>query len=189
MPKVHAVPSKDGWPDAVSSKKYTRSLLETGDLERFRPESALGPPLETGDLEQFYGKSACGLVKILRCAQDDSVGARFEGIPMGVAVRLHAKSARKETLFMLLCPKGTVSGIGSSFIKGRARKGWFSGTRVRFSMESCPKGVVFRHGTDSILHCRPQVSSQKKDTCCGVEWAVHFCRTSIRNSVFMPKNN
>ena len=71
-------------------------------------------------------------------------------------------------------------------LSGRAPKGWFSGTRVRFyfgscpkkvgfrhgvrfSMESCPKGVVFRHGTDSILHCRPQVSSQKKDTCRRVE--------------------
>ena len=27
----------------------------------------------------------------------------------------------------------------------RARKGWFSGTRVQFSMGSCPKRVVFRH--------------------------------------------
>ena len=29
---------------------------------------------------------------------------------------------------------------------GRARKGWVSGTRVRFSMESCPKRVGFKHG-------------------------------------------
>jgi len=29
---------------------------------------------------------------------------------------------------------------------GRARKGWFSGTSAWFSMGSCPKGVVFRHG-------------------------------------------
>ena len=28
---------------------------------------------------------------------------------------------------------------------GRARKVWFSGTGVRFSMGSCPKRVVFRH--------------------------------------------
>ena len=55
---------------------------------------------------------------------------------------------------------------------GRARKGWFSGTGVRFSMESCPKRVVFRHGTDSILDRRPQVSSQKKDTCRGVERVI-----------------
>ena len=27
----------------------------------------------------------------------------------------------------------------------RARKGWFSDTRVQFSMGSCPKWVVFRH--------------------------------------------
>jgi len=30
-------------PDAVSPQKCTRSPLKTGDLERFRPESALGP--------------------------------------------------------------------------------------------------------------------------------------------------
>ena len=63
------------------------------------------------------------------------------------------------------------------------------GDPEQFHKGSCPKGVLFRHGTDSILHCRPQVSSQKKDTCCGVEGAVHFCRTSIRNSGFMPKDN
>ena len=28
---------------------------------------------------------------------------------------------------------------------GRARKGWFSGTGVRFYLGSCPKRVVFRH--------------------------------------------
>ena len=37
------------------------------------------------------------------------------------------------------------------------------------SLGSFPKRVGFRHGTDSILHCRPQVSSQKMDTCRGVE--------------------
>ena len=43
---------------------------------------------------QFHGKSERGLVKILRCAQDDSVGAWIGVILMGAAVRLHAKSAR-----------------------------------------------------------------------------------------------
>ena len=48
-----------------------------------------------GDPEQFHGKSECGLVKILRCAQDDSVGAWIGVILMGAAVRLHARSARR----------------------------------------------------------------------------------------------
>ena len=60
-----------------------------------------------GDLEQFHGKSECGLVKILRCAQDDSVDIRIGIILKGAAVRLHARSARRwgslET-----CPKRVV---------------------------------------------------------------------------------
>ena len=35
---------------------------------------------------QFHHKSALGLVKILRCAQDDSVGAWIGVILMGAAV-------------------------------------------------------------------------------------------------------
>ena len=72
-------------------------------------------------------------------------------------------------LFGAVPEKGGFQALGSGFLWSRARKGWFSGTGGRFSMESCPKGVVFRHGTDSILHCRPQVSSQKMDTCRGAE--------------------
>ena len=55
-------------PDAVSPQKCTRSTSEMGDPE------------------QFHGKSVCGLVKILRCAQDDSVGAWIGVILMGAAV-------------------------------------------------------------------------------------------------------
>ena len=72
---------------------------------------------------------------------------------------------------------------------GRARKWRFSGTRVRFSMESCPKGVVFRHGTDSILHCRPQVSGQKKDTCRGVEKFSSILPHLNSNWSYMAKIN
>ena len=39
-----------------------------------------------GAPEQFHSKSARGLVKILRCAQDDSVGAWIGVILMGAAV-------------------------------------------------------------------------------------------------------
>ena len=79
------------------------------------------------NLEQFHSKSARGLVKIPRYAQDDSVDIRIGIILKGAAVRLHARSARRWALW------------------GRARKGWFSGTRVQFSLGSCPKSVVFRH--------------------------------------------
>ena len=58
-----------------------------------------------GDPEQFHGKSARGLVKILRCAQDDSVDIRIGIILKGAAVRLHARSARRwDSLGP--CPKG-----------------------------------------------------------------------------------
>lgn len=120
-PSSHLTVADHRRPDAVLPQKCTRS------------------PSETGDLEQFHGKSARGPLKILRCAQDDSVGAWIGVILKGAAVRLHARSARR----------------------------WGS-------LGSCPKRVVFRHGTDSILHCRPQVSSQKKDTCRGVERSVLF---------------
>ena len=99
--KERYIPDHRG-PDAVSPRKCTRS------------------PSETGDLEQFHGKSACGLVKILRCAQDDSVGAWIGVILMGAAVRLHARSARRWALW------------------GRARKGWFSGTGVHRSSPELP---------------------------------------------------
>ena len=97
-------------PDAVSCPKCTQSTSEMGDPE------------------QFHGKSECGLVKILRYAQDDSVDIRIGIILKGAAVRLHAKSARRWALW------------------SRARKGWVSGTGVRFSMGSCPKGGCFGHG-------------------------------------------
>ena len=103
-------------PDAVSCPKCTRSTSEMGDPE------------------QFHSKSECGLVKILRCAQDDSVDIRIGIILKGAAVRLHARSPRR----------------------------WGS-------LGSCPKGAVSGTGVDSILHFRPQVSSQKKDTFRGVE--------------------
>ena len=57
-----------------------------------------------GDLEQFHGKSECGLVKILRCAQDDSVDIRIGIILKGAAVRLHARSARRWGS-LVSCPK------------------------------------------------------------------------------------
>ena len=84
------------------------------------------------------------------------------------------------------CQKCTQRG---AFQWSCARKGWFSGTRVRFSMGSCPKGVVFRHGTDSILHCRPQVSSQKKDTCRGVERFSSILPHLNSNWSYMAKIN
>ena len=90
-------------------------------------------------------------------------------------------------------PEYTGSGDYRSSAPGGSAQGPSSHLTVAYHRRpdavSCPKGVVFRHGTDSILHCRPQVSSQKKDTCCGVEGAVRFCRSSIRNSGFMPKDN
>ena len=55
-------------------------------------------------------------------------------------------------LFGIVPEKERFQARGSGFLWSRARKGSLSGT-----------------GTDSILHCRPQVSSQKKDTCRGVE--------------------
>ena len=93
-----------------------------------------------GDLEQFHGKSECGLVKILRCAQDDSVDIRIGIILKGAAVRLHARSARRwgslETcpkrvvfrhegpVFYGVVPeKGGFQARGSAFLWGRARKG------------------------------------------------------------------
>ena len=39
-----------------------------------------------GDPEQFHGKCECGLVKILRYAQDDSVDIRIGIILKGAAV-------------------------------------------------------------------------------------------------------
>ena len=77
---------------------------------------------------QFYDKSERGPVKILRSARDDIVCTCICVILIGVAVWLHARSARR---------------WGSL---GSCPKGWFSGTRVRFSMGSCPKRVVFRYG-------------------------------------------
>ena len=74
-------------------------------------------------------------------------------------------------------------------LSGRAQKGWFSGTGVRFSMGSCPKRVVFRHGTDSILPCRPQVSSQKKDTCRRVEGFSSILPHLNSNWSYMAKIN
>ena len=92
-------------------------------------------------------------------------------------------------LFRAVPEKGGFQVRGSGFIWGRARKGWVSGTGVRFSMESCPKGVVFWHGTDSILHCRSQVSSQKKDTCRGVERFSSILPHLNSNWSYMAKIN
>ena len=99
-----------------------------------------------GDPEQFHGKSARGPLKILRCAQDDSVGAWIGVILMGAACdfmpEVHADGA----------------------LWGRARKGWFSGTRVRFSMGACPKRVVFRHGVRfSLGSCPKRVVFRHRD--------------------------
>ena len=89
---------------------------------------------------QFYDKSARGLVKILRCAQDDSVGAWIGVILIGAAVLLHATSARKETLFMVLCPKGGgFQARGSGFLWSRARKGAVLGTGVASVRPDVPK--------------------------------------------------
>ena len=96
-------------PDAVSCPKCTRSTSEMGDPE------------------QFHSKSECGLVKILRCAQNDSVDIRIGIILKGVAVRLHARSPLRWGS-LGSCPKRVVFRYG-----------------VRYSMESCPKGGCFRH--------------------------------------------
>ena len=45
---------------------------------------------------------------------------------------------------------------------GRARKGSLSGTRVRFSMGSCPKRVVFRHGY-RLHSALPSPSTQSEE--------------------------
>ena len=66
---------------------------------------------------QFHHKSARGPLKILRCAQDDSVGAWIGVILMGVAVRLHARSARRWGS-LGLCPKGVVFRHGGPVFYG-----------------------------------------------------------------------
>ena len=81
-----------------------------------------------GDPEQFHGKSECGLVRILRYAQDDSVDIRIGIILKGAAVRLHARSARRWALW------------------GRARKGAVSGTSVDSILPWHPKSVQSEDG-------------------------------------------
>ena len=145
-------------------------------------------------------------MKILRCAQDDSVGAWIGVILMGAACdfmpEVHADGA----------------------LWGRARKGWFSGTGVRFSLGSCPKRVVFRYGGPVFYRVVPQKGGfqapgsgflwgRARKGCfpgtvqtpfCTVvpkcpaggqgyaevwKGSAQFCRTSVRNSGFMTKDN
>ena len=75
-------------------------------------------------------------------------------------------------LFGVVPEKGGFQARGSGFLWGRVRKGWFSGT-----------------GIDSILHCRPQVSSQKKDTCRGVERFSSILPHLNSNWSYMAKIN
>ena len=141
------------------------------------------------DLEQFHGKSACGLVKILRCAQDDSVGAWIGVILKGAAVWLHARSARrcgslgscpKRVVFRHRGPvfygvvpeRGGFQARGSGFLWSRARKGWVSGTAQTPFYTAVPKCPV-RRWTPAEVWKGP----------------VQFCRTSIRNSSYMVKIN
>ena len=93
--KVYEGPFYDQGPMAVSGQKCMRTTSESRRPDAVSPQKCTRPPSETGDLEQFHGKSACGLVKILRCAQDDSVGAWIGVILKGAAGRLHARSARR----------------------------------------------------------------------------------------------
>ena len=97
------------------------------------------------NLEQFHGKSARSLVKILRCAQDDSVGAWIGVILMGAAVRLHARSARRWALWGR-ARKGWFSDTGAGFLWGRARKGWFSDTSVDSILPWHPKSIQSEEG-------------------------------------------
>ena len=77
-PSSHLTVADHRRPDAVSS------------------QSALGPLQKWETQSSFiHGKSECGLVKIPRYAQDDSVDIRIEIILKGPAVRLHARSARR----------------------------------------------------------------------------------------------
>ena len=144
-------------------------------------------------------------MKILRCAKDNSVYIRIGIILKGVAVRLHAKSARKETLFIVLCPKGTVSGIGSSFIKvvpekdgfqargsgflwSRAQKGWFSGTGSGFLWSRARKGWF--SGTVQTPFCPAVPKCPVRRRIPSEVWkgSVQFCRTSTVIGVIWQKS-
>lgn len=83
------------------------------DSARGSPRSWLLP--NTIDPEQFHGRSALGFVKILRCAQDDSVtscprvhaGALFYGVVPGRGCFRH-----ESPVFYGACLKGTGAGMG-----------------------------------------------------------------------------
>ena len=72
---------------------------------------------------------------------------------------------------------------------GRARKGWFSGTRVRFSMESCPKRDCFGHGCTFFcpaVHKCPARGCRLSEV---RKAAVYLCRTSIGSRGLMAINS
>ncbi len=162
-------------------------------------------------------------MKILRGARDHIVCTCICVIMKGAAVRLHARGAR---IWGSLgsCPKGVVfrhrgpvfygvvpekggfQARGSGFLWSRARKGWFSGTRVRFSMESCPKGVGFRHegpvfygvvpekgavlgtGVASVRPDVPKASGQRARYAEVWKGSVQFYRTSTVIGVIWQKS-
>ena len=119
MRKVHSVPSEIRRLRAVSPRKCTRSTSEMGDPE------------------QFHGKSARGPLKILRCAQDDSVGAWIGVILKGAAVRLHARCARRWGS-MESCPKRVVFRHEGPVFYGVVPERWLFRARVwtQFALKS-----------------------------------------------------
>jgi len=98
-----------------------------------------------GDPEQFQGKSARSPLKILRCAQDDSVGAWIGVILKGAAVWLHGKSARGPMKILRCAQDDSVGAWIGVILKGAAVRLHARSARRWDSLGSCPKGVVFRH--------------------------------------------
>ena len=86
---------------------------------------------------QFHPKSARGLVKIIRCGRDDSVGTRIAVILMGVAVWLHARGARRWGS-LGACPKRVVFRHEGPVFYGVVPERWLFRARVwtQFALKS-----------------------------------------------------
>ena len=80
--------------------------------------------------------------------------------------------ARGPVFFGVVPEKGGFQAPGSGFLWGRARNGWVSGTVQTPFCTAVPKSPAGGQGYAEVW-----------------KGSAHFCRTSIRNSGFMTKDN